>query len=116
MRDSPELASGSGAIEREAREPQCENQLSEPAGPWIPRDGNVIHIAEGDASRSQAVTDGVSREPRGVLYASKPLLLDGGHQVPVNHKRGGRVSVVSVYAENDYEGVTENCSASDVGL
>ena len=90
------LAQHAHALPRERRHPQRVKKLCPQPSIGIARHRDVIDFAECEISRSQAVPNRPSREPRGIFHAVTSLLFQRGHELAIAHNRGRRVSVIRV--------------------
>ena len=83
---------------REGRDVRGEHALELQQGLVV--EAHRVELVDGDARLLEHVLDGPGGEVLVVLLAAEPLLLAGGHDLPVAQERGGGVVVEAGDAED----------------
>src|SRR6266498_3662693 len=68
----------------------------------IARDADVIDFFNPNSRRPQTILDRLRGKTRTMLDAIEPLFFDRGNQLTIADDRRGRITVISIYAENDH--------------
>src|ERR1035441_878001 len=66
----------------------------------VPRNANMVELADRDVGSLQAIADCGGREPRTVLLAVEAFFLYGRNKLTILYDRGRGVAVVSINSQN----------------
>ena len=90
-------------------------KLTDEVSPAVLIDRDVVHVTQTNPCLAQAIADRLRRKTGPVLLTAKSLLLRGGDEHAVAHKRRRGIRVESVESKDDQAGPFFKCARYTTG-